>query len=54
MTELWDEHQQLEEERLQKTIEALDEIYGLGMWETAEFFARELGVRNYWNPQRSA
>ena len=49
----WEQQQQLEDERLCKTIEALDEIYGCGMYETAEFFARELGVTNWWKPERT-
>lgn len=48
----WNQQQQLEEERLAKTLDALDEIYGCGMYETAEFFARELGVKNFWTPER--
>lgn len=50
--ELWDEHQQLEEERLKKTLDALDEINGCGMYETADFLARELGVKDFWRPER--
>lgn len=48
----WTQQQQLEEERLCRTLEALDEIYGCGMYETAEFFARELGVQTFWTPER--
>jgi predicted patatin/cPLA2 family phospholipase len=48
----WDEHAQLEAERLERTINALDEIYGLGMYETAEFLAVELGVKRFWKPHK--
>lgn len=49
--------QQLEEERLCKTLEALNEVYQCGLHETAEFLANELRVSQWWDkpsPQNSA
>lgn len=45
-----EQQQQLEEERLAKTLEALDEINGCGLTDTAKFLAAELGVSGWWKP----
>lgn len=44
-----DENQQLEDERLHQTLDALTEVYKAGFYEHAEFFARELGVKQWWS-----
>jgi hypothetical protein len=44
------EQMQLEEERLARTLEALDEIQGCGLTDTAKFLAGELGVSRWWKP----
>lgn len=49
----WTQQMQLEEERLSKTLEALHEIHKVGLEDTAEFLARELGVSNWFDPERS-
>ncbi len=41
---------QLEEERLCKTLDALYEVHGCGLKDTAKFLARELGVSNWFKP----
>lgn len=46
------EQVQLEEERLARTLEALDEINGCGLTDTAKFLASELGVSAYWQPEQ--
>lgn len=46
------QQQEMEEERLQKTMDALDEVYGCGLHKTASFLARELGVTRWWKPER--
>lgn len=43
---------QLEEERLSKTLDALYEIHGCGLEDTAKFLARELGVTTWFIPER--
>lgn len=44
------QQQQLESERLERTLEALDEINGCGLTDTAKFLATELGVSSMWKP----
>lgn len=46
------ENQQLEQERLERTLEALDEINGCGLTDIAKFMASELGVSTYWQPEQ--
>lgn len=41
---------QLEQERLERTLEALDEINGCGLTDIAKFMASELGVSRWWKP----
>jgi hypothetical protein len=48
------EQNQLEEERLARTLEALDEIQGCGLTDTAKFLAGELGVSRWWKPETHA
>lgn len=47
-----EERHQLEQERLERTLEALDEINGCGLTDTAKFFASELGVSQWWTPEQ--
>jgi hypothetical protein len=49
----WEQQQQLEEERLSKTLEALDEVFGVGLEDTAKFLASELGVTKWWTPEKT-
>lgn len=39
-----------EEERLSETLNALNEVYGCGLHDTADFLARELGVKQWFHP----
>ena len=50
----WEQQQQLEEERLSRTLEALDEVFGVGLEDTAKFLASELGVSKWWDQHRRA
>jgi hypothetical protein len=45
------QQQQLESERLERTLNALDEINGCGLTDTAKFLASELGVSGMWKPE---
>lgn len=44
-----DENQQLEEERLCKTLDVLTELHMAGFYEHADFLAAELRVKQWWH-----
>ena len=49
-----EEAMKLDEERFSKTLDALDEIYGVGLEDTAKFLAHQLGVSQWWEPENRA